>query len=308
VVANPVSRHGTTGRRWPRLEAQLRDAFGALEVQTTRGPGDAERIAGEAARAGVRRIVVAGGDGTVSQVASGVLAAGLGREVELGVLPLGTGGDLARSLGIPRRVGDAIRCLAEGRAQAMDAGRIEYLDSDDATGVGYFVNIASIGASGEAVALVDRASKRLGGTAAFAIGTVRAILKHRPEPVVVRVDGEVVHEGPLSLAAAANGRRFGGGMLVAPDAKLADGVLDVVVISGLSRAGLIARLPGIYTGGHLRDPAVRAHRGRRVEFRTSGRGLALEADGELLGRTPAVIEVLPGALTLIAPHAPEGAA
>jgi YegS/Rv2252/BmrU family lipid kinase len=299
VIVNPRSRSGATGRRWDAVERKLRDALGPIEVEQTRAPRDATRIAREGARAGVGRMIVAGGDGTLSEVTTGLLAADLGGYTEIGPLPLGTGGDFVRTLGIPRDTDAAIACLAAGRSRRVDAGRVTYLAGDSREDTVYFVNVTSFGISGLSAELASRTTNAFGGTAAFLIGTIRSIARYRSEKVSVRVDGELIYEDRFVLATAANGRYFGGGMLVAPQARPDDGLLDVVVISDLGKHRLLAKLPSIYRGGHLRDPAVQFHRGRRVEADASPGTVPLEIDGEPLGTLPATIEILPGALSFL---------
>jgi len=298
VILNPASRSGATGRRFAEVEARLRERLGALDVERTRGPRDAERIAREAVRTGAERIVVAGGDGTVSEVVTGLLAAGLAGEVELGLLPLGSGGDLLRTLGVPRDLDAAVDGLVGGPLRHLDAGRLEYRGRDGAPRRAFFLNVASFGISGLVDELVNRAPKTLGGTAAFAAGALRAILRYRPVPVSLRLDGQRLHEGPLTLAAAANGRFFGGGMRIAPDARPDDGMLDVVVVKGQSRLRLLANFPSIYRGSHVEHPDVRVRRGRRLEADAEPGRVWLDVDGEPLGTLPAVLEILPGAIAV----------
>jgi diacylglycerol kinase (ATP) len=298
AIVNPRSRNGAAGRRWAEIEGRVREALGTLEVERTAGPRDAERIAREAARSGVARIIVAGGDGTTSEVVSGVLEAGLGDRTRLGLLPLGTGGDLARTLGLPRDLDVVVDGLRRGASRRLDAGRIRYQDRNGKPRTSYFLNVASLGISGLVVELVNRAPKALGGTLSFLIGTLRAIARYRCEPVSLRVDGELVHEGPLVLAAAANGRFFGGGMQVAPEARPDDGLLDVVIVDAVRKPRLLASFPSIYRGTHLGNPKVSLHRGRRVEIDAEPGAVWLDVDGEGLGTLPATIEILPGAVTL----------
>jgi len=299
VIVNPRSRNGVTGRRWKVLQARLRAALGPFDVEHTRAPRDAGRIAREGVRAGVERVIVAGGDGTVNEVVSGLLAAELGGYAELGVLPLGTGGDFARSLEIPRGLDGAIEVLAAGKARQIDAGRISYLDAASRSASAYFVNVASLGISGLIDQLVNRATKRFGGGVSFLIGTIKAIARHRSEHVTLRVDGEVVHDGPLVLAAAANGRYFGGGMYISPEARLDDGLFDVVLISDLSKRKLLSKLPLIYSGKHLDDPVCRFLRGRVIEAEAPPGAVLLDIDGEALGALPARMDVVPNALSVI---------
>jgi YegS/Rv2252/BmrU family lipid kinase len=275
-------------------------------VERTRGPRDAERLAREGVRAGIERIVVAGGDGTLSEVASGLLAADLARYAQIGLLPFGTGGDFARSLGIPRDLDGAVDCLAAGSVRRVDAGRVTYSDPGGGERISYYVNVASFGVSGLAGQLANAPGNRFngfGGRLAFVVAALRAILRHRSASVSIHVDGVSVHEGPLSLGAMANGQFFGGGMRIAPDARADDGQLDVVVVPHLSTPRLMARLPAVYRGTHLRDGAVSLHRGCVVEAVAPGAAVVLELDGEPLGVLPARFEVLPGALSMIGPAA-----
>ena len=301
LIVNPESRNGATGRRADSLVRRLSKALGPLEVERTRGPRDAERIAREAVRAGFDRIVVAGGDGTLSEVATGLLSAGLGGYATIGALPLGTGGDFLRTLGVPRDLERAIDCLREGKPRPLDAGRASFVDSAGHQAHAYFVNVASFGVSGHVVRLVNQSRKPLGGRAAFLLGALRAIAHHRSQPVAIKVDGALVHEGPLVLCAAANGRFFGAGMCIAPEARTDDGLFDLVAVGPLGRAQLLRKLPLIYRGAHLGDAAVRAWRGRVVEAEPMDGPVPIELDGEPLGRLPARFEVLPAALMLIGP-------
>lgn len=301
VIVNPHSRGGATGRRWPKLEAKVRSALGPIEVEMTRGPRDAERLAREGVRAGVERLVVAGGDGTLSEVAGGLLGAGLAEYADIGVLPLGTGSDYARSLGLPRDLDAALACIAAGTPRRVDAGRARFRGSRGEERVACFVNVASFGISGMVDEIVSRTPRTFGETAAFLFGALGAILRYRSQRVALRVDGELVHDEGLVLATGANGRWFGAGMHVAPEAVLDDGLLDVVVVRALSRLALLAKLRKIYAGTHLSDPAVRHARGRVVEADAPPGLVPLELDGEPLGTLPARLEVLPAALRVVAP-------
>ncbi|MEE8581716.1 MAG: diacylglycerol kinase family protein [Myxococcota bacterium] len=298
VIVNPASRGGATGRSWPRAEAMLRDTLGEIQVEQTRGRRDAERIAREAARAGVDRLVVAGGDGTTSEVASGVLSAGLADRTRIAVLPLGTGGDLARMLGTPRNLERAVEALGRGLERRIDAGCIHYRGRDGQEKTSYFLNVVSFGLSGLVNELVDRAPKWLGGRVAFLIGTVRGILHYRCREVTVSVDGKRVHTGPLLLAAVANGSCFGGGMRIAPHARLDDGRFDVVTIAERSKLQQLVELSSIYRGTHLDHPAVNHWRAKLVEADAPEGQVWLDVDGEAIGTLPARIELLPDAITL----------
>jgi len=303
-VVNPFSRNGATGRRWASIERKLRDALGDFEVEQTRAPRDAERIVREGVLDGVGRVVVAGGDGTLSEIATGLLEADLANRAEIGVLPLGTGGDFLRTVGVPQELDEAIRCLREGKSRRIDAGRVTYTTENGGQRTSYFLNVTSVGVSALITQLVTRSKNLLGVQTAFLIGSVRGILRHEDHVVRVRVDGREVYEGPLVLATAANGRYFGGGMHVAPWARFDDAELDVVIISGLSKPRLLGKLVKIYTGAHMDDAAAKFFRGRRIEFEAASTPVRIEVDGEPLGETPVQVEIIPAAITLIGPVPP----
>ena len=305
VIANPQSRSGRTGRTWPETERRLRAVLGAVDVVLTERPGHAASLARQAAERGVRTILAGGGDGTVSEVAAGVLSSGFAADVAIGLLPLGSGGDLMRSLEIPRSLAGACEVIARGRIRRIDAGRVRHLDRSGQRTEGWFVNEASIGVSADVVQQVARMSKRFGGEVAFAAGAVRSIARLQPALTRVTVDGKQVYEGETTLVAACNGRCFGGGMQIAPDARLDDGWLDVVVGPAFPRLALVARLlPRLYAGTHLDHPDIDCHRGRSVEIEPLGDGAPapVEADGEWLGRLPLKVDVVPGALRVLAPE------
>jgi YegS/Rv2252/BmrU family lipid kinase len=295
VIANPAAAAGSTRRTVRRLETALQGALGPYELVWTKGPRDAERIAREAVRSGVERLVVAGGDGTAAEVVSGLLGAGLGPYAEVAFLPLGTGADFHRSLGIPRDHEGAVAALASGKGRRIDAGRARYVGADGAAHESHFVNVASAGLSGVVTRKV-LGSKALGARLAFLVGTLRGLAGFRPPRVVARLDGAVLPVDEIALIAAANGRYFGGGMLVAPDARPDDGLLDVVVIPALSKPVLITKLPRLYSGTHVSVPGVTVHRGRRLELEAVGVPALGEVDGEPIAQLPMSIEVQPGAL------------
>ena len=302
LVVNPASRAGATERRFAAIERELRSALGDYDLAWTKGPRDAVRIAREAATASYSRLLVGGGDGTASEIVTGLLGAGRNEDVTLGFLPLGTGGDLLRTLGVPRALGGALEILRAGKTREIDAGRLEYTDDLGQRAQAYFANETSAGLAGLVAQLVTRATKSLGPTGSFLLGTLRGLARYAPLEARVRVDDVLAHEGPLVLATASNGRYFGAGMFVAPNASLDDGLFHSVIIPGLAKPELLARLPSLYAGKHLSAPGVRELRGRVVEVEPLAREAhRFECDGEPLGSAPLRAEIVPRALRVIAP-------
>ena len=307
VVVNPHSAGGRTGRRFRRLEPQLRATLGSFELQRTVGPRDAERIAHDAVCSGIERVVVAGGDGTVSEVVSGLLAADVEHECLVGILPMGTGRDLPRTLGIPADLRAAIDALGRGTTRQVDASRVTYRDTSGDRCSVYSINVSSFGLSGLTVERVSHAPHFLGGSFAFLLGALGSITRYRCRSVRILADGREVFDGPIVLGAAANGRYFGGGMFIAPDALPDDGQLDLVVVREMSRAGLVVSLPSLYRGTHLANPAVSVVRASRIEaYPSSGETspIWIDVDGEGLGVLPLEVEVMPRRITLFGAPSP----
>lgn len=300
VIVNPQSGGGATGRRWSALEPRVRAALGDVEVALTRARGDAMRLAAEAARSGVVRLIAAGGDGSLNEVVNGVLSAGCGDSVTLGLLPLGTGCDFARALGGPRGFDAALAASADAPPRTIDAGHLRCHGLDGEPAERFFVNEASFGLSARVVEEVERSGKGLGGTAAFLLGTLRGAMRHRCAPIELYVDGRRVFTGPAMLGAAANGQWFGGGMRIAPGARLDDALLDVVWVREIGLGALVRKLPKLYAGRHLGDPVVGSLRGARVEARAEPNTVGVEADGEWIGSLPAQIGIRPAALRMLA--------
>lgn len=298
LILNPASAAGRTGRRRDAITKHVQATLGAVDCVVTRAPGDARRLAAEAVGAGRERLLVGGGDGTASEVASGVLSRTQGQGgPAIGLLPLGSGGDLARTLGLPATLDASLALLRRGRTRRIDAGRLE------SPRPAYFVNEAGAGLSATTIRLVGRLAKRLGARAGFAAGAVAAILGHRPTPLRITVDGDTVHEGPTSLVVAANGRYFGAGMQVAPRADPADGRLEVVVVRGLAVPRLLVNLPSLFAGTHGAHPSVSFHAAKRVEIAAAGPAVdeALDIDGEEAVGLPLRASILPSALDVFVP-------
>jgi YegS/Rv2252/BmrU family lipid kinase len=299
VLVNPSSRSGATRRRVPELETLLRKYVGDYQLLSTECEGDGERLARLAAERGATRLVIAGGDGTVSEAVSGLLQGG-GRAdaVEIGLLPLGTGRDFARMLGLGSDLEASVARLSTGQRRRVDAGRIRCRGTDGGERVRCFLNIASIGLSAESARwLAARGKRGRRGPLSYVVSGLVGLARYAMPRVTLRVDDRIVHEGSLSLAAAGNGQYFAGGMRVAPGASIDDGLLDVVVIEGMSIGASLLRFPSLVVGRHVEDRHVKVHRGAVVGAESAAE-VWIEADGEPVGTLPGTIEILPGAVRL----------
>ena len=307
VVINPSSASGSTGDAWPGVASDLRSEFGSFQTAFTKVRGDAASIAAEAARKGTKLIIACGGDGTISEVANGILTSG--KNAELGILPSGTGGDFRRSLEIPASSRAAAQILRTGRTRRIDVGRISFVDHNGAEAMRYFVGVTSCGLSTKVIQHVKAGGPEwlpantprwLGGRISFGASLLHTAMRSEATRLLVQLDDE--HERQLLVATlcVANARYFGGGMKSAPEAKLADGKFDVVGVGDLGAMKIFTSAPRVYLGSHLSMPEVSHALARKVTVRPADRGATvdLEVDGELPGRLPATFQIIPEALSV----------
>ncbi len=296
VVVNLCAGGGKAGRIWPDVARRLESRLGPVAVNFTEAAGHATELARRLLRDGFDRIIAAGGDGTVNEVANGFFDGGepLRPEARLGILPVGTGSDLGRTLRIPRRIADAVDLLAADTAARIDVGRVVFRRRGGGTADRLFVNIASFGLGAEAAARVSRSSGP-----SYLIAVVAAFRQHRPWTVRLTLDSLAE---PLSLdiadVAIGNGRFQAGGMQVCPRASLTDGLLEVTVIEPVTWPDLLGDARLLYTGGIYRHPKVTHFRATRIAA-DSDAGAPLELDGEPVGTLPAEFTVLTGCLPVV---------
>jgi diacylglycerol kinase (ATP) len=306
VVVNPVAGSGRMRAEWPAVKAALEARFGDIAVRQTRSSGEAASLACGLAGEGMDLVIAAGGDGTVSETVDGLLMAReSGRATPaLGVFPIGTGSDLARGLGITGDASAIVTRIADSPGRRLDAGRVSYVDDHGALHSRHFINIASLGLSGSTDRAVNAAKSggRMSGNMVFLFHTVREMLRYRFQDVRVTVDGGEPIEARIALVACANGRYFGGGMKIAPDAETDDGELEVIIVHGRSKLSLLMDLRLVYSGAHKGRPFCTMLRGRRIIVEPIGdpvaNGALLDIDGESPGRIPATFQVIPGAITV----------
>jgi diacylglycerol kinase (ATP) len=298
VIVNPKSGGGLSERRWAALVAPLTEGLGPFESRFTESVGDGRRLAREAVAAGRHLVVAFGGDGTISEVADGIMAAG--RACAMGIIPRGTGGDFRRTLSLPGDVGKAAHHLRAAPAHAIDIGRATFTADDGSRQSRHFINMASFGFSADAARRANGSNKRLGAKLSFLGATVASLLGYENVEVLIRVNGGPETRQTTLLGAIGNGCFFGGGMKISPASTLDDGLLDLVLIGDVTRGYVMRKLSSIYAGNHLSLPPVSSTRARIVEVSPvpGSPPIPIELDGETPGFLPATFEVIPQALTL----------
>ena len=311
LIVNPASAHGRTGRHFDDIARAVRSALGDFDFSFTERRGHGVLLAREIYRAGANLVVAVGGDGTASEVIDGLMlehAAGRPRNggAAFGLISRGTGGDLRRSLGCPADAVDAASLLAGSAERVIDLGRVEFVGHDGEPSARHFVNVAGFGVAGRVVRDVERMGKALGGKATFMLASARALMGWRDQPVRWRIDGGPWREDRVTSLAVCNGRFFGGGMLVAPAARMDDGLFDITLWKGLGFADFALKKGMLYDGSHVRLPNTTTCRGRVVEAEPLCREpVLLDIDGEQPGMLPARFTILAGALRARAPEEDE---
>jgi diacylglycerol kinase (ATP) len=272
VILNPTAGRGAAGRCRAVVERELRAAGAEHEIVETRGGRHAIELAGQAVADGWPAVVAVGGDGTVHEVANGLLrATGGAPSIPLGIVAVGSGNDFAQLAGVPADPAAAVRRLPRAEPRAVDAGTVNGE---------WFTNGVGIGLDARVAIEVDR-RRRMRGVAMYLAALPAALLRFRPARMTVEVDGTVVADGSMTLVTIGNGGRHGGGFWICPDARIDDGLLDVCACDRLSTLGVLRFLPRVMRGTHVDAPEVHMHRATAVRV-TSPDPLPVHADGEIL--------------------------
>lgn len=302
-IVNPVAGHGRARANWERtqpLVERLSQSHGEYRVCFTEFPGHATTLARQAAEDGYDRVAVFGGDGTLNETGNGLVGTG----AALAIVATGSANDWVRQFPIPTDIEAAVRLAYEGRRVRVDAGVVEYGTLDHEPRRRYFFNMIGAGFDAEAAERVNRFGgvlKVMPGTLPSLICVILTLFTYRFPTMTLRLDGRevTIPRGVLSIFGLCG--YIGGGMWVLPAASPYDGLIDVMWAHGLSRPAILYLMTKIYKGKHIEHPKVELTRAARVEV-TSDPPLIWHVDGEILGRLPITVQVVPKALDVVMPH------
>ena len=309
VIVNPKSASGSTRSNWAQIASDLRAHFGAFQVAFTKQQGDGINLAQQAIESGRKFIIACGGDGTINEVVNGILLS-KNETIEFGVMPSGTGGDFRRTIKMSASSREAARELREGETKLVDAGKVTFRNHENEKVSRYFLNVSSFGLSASINERVKKPNflrwlpaNAVRGKANFAISTFQEVLENDFLTVRVKIDDKPEKILQTINFAVANSRFFGGGMKIAPDAKLNDGFFDVINIGDINTMKILLNAYKLYEGSHLDLKEVKSTLARRIEVSLVNESdeIFLETDGELPGKLPAIFEILPKALRVRVP-------
>jgi len=295
VIINPAARGGKTSRQWPIISKLLKQNNISFDYAFTKGIGHGIELAKEAVDTGYELVVAVGGDGTVNEVANGIVDKDGKSKAILGIICTGTGRDCIRSLHIPGDFDKACKLLANRKCVNIDLGLVEYMSSGNKNRR-YYINTAALGFAAS-VAERTKSLKRLGGTMPFLLAFAMVFVAYKAQDIAFDIDGRIKQERYL-LMSVNNGRYFGGGMKITPNADPCDGLLDVITIKDMNKLRLLYNFPRLYKGTHITHPKVDIYKAINIAMQTPERML-LQLDGEVVGEAPASFSIIPSALRVI---------
>jgi YegS/Rv2252/BmrU family lipid kinase len=294
VIVNPMSRGGATGKMWPILNKLLSNTGLPFDYEFIQASGQGIELSREAVEKGYNLVIAVGGDGTVNEVANGLIDENGKCRAILGIIAAGTQNDIAHMLGIPRDYIRGCQLFEKFETLTIDIGAVSYTSHNKII-QRYYINTAGVGFVSDVIesSIPQTKYKVLGGAVPYAIGLMPKVLEYQNKDISLSIDGEKRIERDFSIVIN-NGRYLGGGR-VFPNATPCDGLLDVAIIGNITKLAALLNFPLFYTGTHIDRQKVKLQKARSVIIDSPQR-LPIQLDGELVGHTPAVFRIIPSAL------------
>lgn len=286
-IVNPAAGNGKAEKEWPAIARLLAENFTGYDSEFTRGPLHAIELAKDAVLKGHDTVVSCGGDGTLNEVINGLA----GSDVKAALIPLGTGSDFGKTIGI-RSVQDAISALKGGKSDRIDLTNVTFEESGKSR---IFINVLEIGFGAEVMKYVNSHSKR--GSNSFILGVLSTVWKLKKFKPGVEQEG--LNDVETIEVIVANGKYFGGGMLASPSSLANDGILDVHILKPVSRLSTILHLRYLMNGTYIEKNLSYENRVTSIRFKEGGN--LVEMDGEVVGNTPISINVIQKGIDFILP-------
>ncbi len=292
AIINPVSSNGKTWRRWSSLRQSVQDIYGGFDEVFTSAKGEAVALTRKAVYEGYSHIIAVGGDGTINEVINGFFDNGnlINPKVNLGVVPSGSGSDFVRTLA------SSLSCSCPMNTFPVDVGKIDYEDETGLLKTCYFINISDTGIGAATIERVERGYKKFGSSMGFLLAALVSMIFYKNRDLVISLDNQHL-KGRFASIVVANGQYFGGGMKIAPQARLDSGNFQVVTVGDLSKPTFIRNLMKVYSGTHLSHPQVNCYTSKSVSI-SSNENLQLETDGEYLNVRKVRFTLIPKAINV----------
>lgn len=293
VILNPAAGRGRAGKEVDAIRRLLGAAAQNWTWRHTQARGDGETMARQAVENGAQMVVAVGGDGTLHEVVNGVL----GTNATVGLIPFGTGNDLARALGLYGNLETACRAVTDGPTRRIDVGVVEGAGTN---GPRHFLVLTGTGFDARTAQTVNEGVKWISGAPAYIYGAIATLRQFTPFALTLTLDDGETRQQQAMFVSIANAETTGGGMKIAPGATVDDGLLDLCLVGAVSKAALLYQLTQVFSGAHVKHPAVTMLRASKITF-DADPPQPLLIDGEVLGTTPATVSLLPGALPMKVP-------
>lgn len=299
VIVNPFSARGKTGQRWNTIKEVIRHYFKEYKYIFTEKPRQATEIARDLFKDGFDLIIGVGGDGTLNEITNGYFQhqghQAINSDAAIGIIPSGTGSDFIRFLKIPKDFKRSVELIKNSGARQIDVGKIIYppVEEDNTRESNYFINISDFGLGADVVNTVSSVPSGKRGAFSYYMGLLSTIRKYKSKNVRIVFDDSQEVSGRYLIGAVANGRIFGGGMMIAPEAEPDDGFFDVVLVEEMTRLETIYNSRFLYNGKLLTHPKVHLIRAKNIKvFTEPGEQVNIEYDGEMGKTAPVEYQIL----------------
>jgi YegS/Rv2252/BmrU family lipid kinase len=298
-IINPTSGGGSCGKTWAQARQFIESTLGNFSFEFTGGKGHAIELTRRAADK-AKKIIAIGGDGTISEIVSGIIQSG-NKNVEIGVLNLGTGGDFCRTLQIRSNINKGLEKLKNGSVIQTDVGCITFIGNNGKSEERYFINIAGCGMAGEVVRTINK-SKKMFGSFSYYLSSVQNLFSYANKKVLIKIDDEEPKEFVAVTVAVCNGKYFGGGMQISPKSEINDGLFNITIIGDWNILEKIIYSSKLYGSNILNVPKVFSFVAKKIEIQNlSGDDSPafIDSDGEDVGVIPMTVKIIPGAVKFI---------
>jgi len=299
VIVNPFSARGQTEKRWETIRLAIRSHFREFKFIFTEKPRQATEIARELLNQGFDLLIGVGGDGTLNEISCGFFNAQSGRAINddaaVGIIPSGTGSDFIRFMKVPREFEKSAARIKNSPNKKIDIGKITYGGAAGGNRSQYFINVADFGLGAEVIRNISNVNTASRGAFTYYRGLLSTMMTYRSKNVKLTLDGQRQLQGEYLIGAVANGRIFGGGMVIAPQAEPDDGYFDLVLIESMKKLEILANSRLLYSGAIAKNPKVHIIKARNIKVESSDE-VHIEYDGEVGEKLPAEFSIIERAL------------